>query len=45
MGVNLNLSWAVETAAIQTKPADTGYQILDFSLVRAGGLSFCSRDF
>jgi hypothetical protein len=39
----LNVSWAVKTAAIQTKPAYASYQILDFSLVRAGGLSFCRR--
>jgi hypothetical protein len=36
---------AVETATTQTKPAHAGLISLDFSLVRAGGLGFCSRDF
>jgi len=38
-------SFAVETAAIQTKPAFAGFKILGFSSVRAGGLRFCSREF
>ncbi len=41
----LKLSWAVKTAAIQTKPACAGSKTFDFPLVRAGGLGFCSRDF
>ena len=41
----LKVSLAVETAAIQTKPAQAGYQIFDFSLVRVGGLRFSSREF
>ena len=41
----LKVSLAVETAAIQTKPACAGYQILDFSLVRLCGLRFSSREF
>ncbi|NEQ21769.1 MAG: hypothetical protein F6K28_21660 [Microcoleus sp. SIO2G3] len=32
------LHLAVETAAIQTKPAYAGYKTLDFRLVRVGGL-------
>ncbi len=32
------LHLAVETAAIQTKPAYAGYKTLDFGLVRVGGL-------
>ena len=41
------VSLAVETAAIQTKPAYAGFKILDFPLVRAGGLPFgnASRTF
>ncbi len=45
IGVNLMVSLAVKTAAIQTKPACAGSKTFDFPLVRAGGLSFCSRDF
>jgi hypothetical protein len=41
----LDVSLAVKTAAIQTKPACAGSKFLDILLVRAGGLSFCSRDF
>ena len=41
----LNVSWAVETAAIQTKPAYAGFKTLVFPLVRAGGLRFYSRQF
>ncbi|HEY9743716.1 MAG TPA: hypothetical protein V6C90_24785 [Coleofasciculaceae cyanobacterium] len=36
------LQLAVETAATQTKPAYAGYKILDFRLVRAGGLGLYS---
>jgi hypothetical protein len=35
----------VETAATQTKPASAGFKNLNFSLIRAGGLGFCSREF
>jgi hypothetical protein len=41
----LNVSWAVETAATQTKPACAGFKTLEFLLVRAGGLGFYRRDF
>jgi hypothetical protein len=41
----LNVSLAVLTAAIQTKPAYAGYQTLDSPLVRAGGLGFYSSEF
>ncbi len=41
----LKVSLAVETAAIQTKPAYAGYRNLDLSLVRDGGLRLCSREF
>jgi hypothetical protein len=41
----LNVSLAVETVATQTKPASAGFKNLDFLLVRAGGLCFCSREF
>ncbi len=41
----LNVDWAVKTAAIQTKPACAGSKTSDFPLVRAGRLGFCSRDF
>jgi hypothetical protein len=41
----LNVSWAVETAATQTKPACAGFKTLEFPLVRAGGLGFYRRDF
>ncbi|AFZ19163.1 hypothetical protein [Allocoleopsis franciscana] len=41
----LNVSWAVETAAIQTKPAYAGFKTLVFPLVHAGGLRFYSREF
>jgi hypothetical protein len=34
---------AVETAAIQTKPAYAGYKNFDFSLVRVGGLCLFRR--
>ncbi len=40
---HLNVSLAVETAAIQTKPACAGYENLDFPLVRVGGLCFYRR--
>ncbi len=43
--VQLNVSLAVETAATQTKPASAGFKNIDFSLVRAGGLRLCSREF
>ena len=36
---------AVETAAIQTKPAYAGYKNFDFSLVRVGGLRLFRREF
>ncbi|MEP0877569.1 hypothetical protein NDA00_17310 [Funiculus sociatus GB2-M2] len=36
---------AVKTAATQTKPACAGSKSLNFPLVRAGGLGFCSREF
>ncbi len=36
---------AVETAAIQTKPACAGFKILVLLLVREGGLRLYSRDF
>src|SRR4028118_1114829 len=38
-------SLAVETAAIQTKPAGAGLKILIFLLVREGGLRLCRREF
>jgi hypothetical protein len=41
----LNVSWAVKTAAIQTKPACAGFKTVDFSLVRVGGLGFYSSEF
>jgi hypothetical protein len=45
-GIELGeVSWAVSTAATQTKPAYAGFRSLDFPLVRAGGLGFYSRDF
>jgi hypothetical protein len=43
--VNLRASLAVETAAIQPKPACAGYKAPDFTLVRVGGLRFYSREF
>ena len=43
--IGVNLSWAVETAATQTKPAYAGYNTSNFSLVREGGLRFCRREF
>jgi hypothetical protein len=36
--VNLTIEKAVETAAIQPKPACAGFKALDFWLVRVGGL-------
>jgi hypothetical protein len=45
IGVNLTVSLAVETAAIQTKPACAGFKTVDFSLVRVGGLGFYSSEF
>jgi len=41
----LDVNWAVKTAATQTKPAYAGFKNLSFSLVRDGGLRFYSRDF
>jgi hypothetical protein len=38
IGVNLTIEKAVETAAIQPKPACAGFKALDFWLVRVGGL-------
>ena len=45
IGVNLTIEKAVKTAATQTKPACAGFKTVYFSLVRAGGLGFYSRDF
>jgi len=38
IGVNLTIEKAVETAAIQPKPACAGFKALDFWLVRLRGL-------
>jgi hypothetical protein len=41
----LNVDWAVKTATTQTRACVGRFQNPSFSLVRAGGLGFYSRDF
>ena len=45
IGVNLGLAWRLKPQLYKLAPACAGSKTLDFTLVRAGGLGFYSREF
>ena len=45
IGVNLTLIWRLKPQLHKHAPAYAGLKSVDFSLVRAGGLGFYSREF